>query len=139
MGANTFLGNHAKFTYASVDMSGDFNSLDVDFKTPYVDSSCFGDDWETGVSGLGAYTITAAGFVNKTAGANDDTFFSRMGGSGSQATTWVMGMAGSTAGYPKYSGSGIATDMKEGVKIKSLATISISLQGVGTPVRGLTV
>lgn len=136
MGASTFLGNHAQFVFASIDLSGDFNSLDIDFKTPYIDSTAFGDDWDSGISGVGGFTMSAAGFVNKATGQNDQLFFSHMGGATSQGATFTIGLAGSASNNPKYTGSGIATDFKTGVKVKGLATISVTVQGVGAPTRG---
>ncbi len=136
MGATTFLGNHAQIVFAGTDLSGDMNSLDINFKTPYIESTAFGDDWDSGISGVGGYTVALAGFVNKATGQNDQLFFSKMGGATSQTAAWIIGLAGTAANNPKYSGNGICTDFKEGVKVKSLASIALTIQGTGSPARG---
>ena len=135
MGATTFLGNSAVFSFGGVSLEPDLNSLDINFKKANLDDTTFGDTWESGMPGIRSFTLAAAGFVNKTGGANDAVLFADLS-TAATPTAFAIGLAGTTPGNPKYTGVAIQTDLKEGVKVKALAALSVSLTGSGAPQRG---
>lgn len=125
---------HGKSAYIKVnstDLSAYCDEVGLPRSIETAETTTFGKTAKTYITGLTDATISASGKWDATA----DGVIAPLVGS-SSLVTWEVGPAGSTAGYVKYSGSGIITSYEVSAPVGDAVTFSLEIQVSDSITRG---
>lgn len=135
---------HGKDTYFSLEDSGGSTERNIG---PYVnsatfarqndthDTTCYGAEGHTFITGLTNGTITVAGLWDKTALVGSATVLDALLDLDTTTMTFVYGPEGNTAGQVKYTGEAILQSLDHSSPVADLVTFSATLQITGTPTK----
>lgn len=135
---------HGKKTYFAIEDSGAATLRNI---SPYVnsvtwgrandshDTTCFGSEGHTFITGLTNGTITVAGFWDKTALVGTATVFDGLVDLDTLTMGVEYGPEGNTAGQVKYTAEVILTSLDYSSPVADLVSFSASFQISGTPVK----
>lgn len=122
-------GKSASLTFNSVVLQsfGNDGSLSLDIDT--AETSVFGVNWKTFLTGQGTGTLTFSGHYDPAAAGPGPTLVARLFND-STATIWQPG--GSATGQTQYAFNSIITNYSESSTTSDRVTFSVSLQATGT-------
>ena len=95
-------GKDADFTFDSVAIEDELNSVTLNFTVPEADITAFGDSYQNFLAGKPTATIDVAGFADLASSQGDATIFGELGLEGEE---WDFEPDGSTG----YNGFAIVT------------------------------
>lgn len=95
-------GKDADFSFDSVDLEDELNTVTLNFTVPPADITSFGDAWGNSLAGKPSAAISAGGSLDPAGGAGDITIFGELG---QEAKAWNFEPDGTTG----YDGFAIVT------------------------------
>lgn len=135
---------NARLLIDGLDMSADFNTLNVMYGAAALNNTVFGQTTKTTAGGLKSASVTGKGFVNLDSSASDQVLFNDIGSGAFLATLFPNGItenatstAANYAGYG-YAFSHVEVKHNKGGQVGTLLGFDIDLQSAGDLVRAIT-
>ena len=117
-------GKDVDFSFDSVALEDELNSVTMNFEVPEADITAFADAWQNFVAGKPTATLDAQGFWDGAAGAGDVTIFNELG---LEAEEYDFEPDGTTG----YDGFGIVTSYSITAPVNGPVTYALSLRHNG--------
>ena len=117
-------GKDADFSFDSVALEDELNSVTLNFTVPEADVTAFSDTYQNFLAGKPTATVDVSGFADLAAGAGDITIFNELGLEGEE---WDFEPDGSTG----YNGFAIVTSYSISSTVGGPITYSASFRHNG--------
>ena len=127
----TVIYTDGKLFYGGHDLSGDANSLSLEYSAEMLDVTTMGDDTRVNKGGLEQVLASASGFWNGGLNNSDETLFELVGDDVEPFTVFGDGITeGSSRGC--YAFKGVIESYNIGNTVGDMLTFDLSVQGRGT-------
>jgi predicted secreted protein len=122
-------GKNAALAFNAVQLGafGNEGSINLDIDTS--ETSAFGQNWKSYLSGQGGGTVTFSGHYDPAAGGPGPTITPRLF---SDSTAFVFYPGGNTSGQTSWTGTCIVTNYTESASTTDRVNFSVTLQTTGT-------
>ena len=117
------------------DLSAYFNSADYSATLETAETTTFGATAKTSIAGLKDVTFSASGLFDPTLDAHMSGVLAALAAGTLTTASYVIGPAGSTGGYPKYTGEALLTSYQVSPPVGDVVSWSAEFQGTGAPTR----
>ena len=121
-------GKNTVFKIASTDLSAYCNSVEIKRSADSHDTTTFGQTGHTYAGGLTDGTVSVEGVFDDGDASNPRIIFQ---GALGATLVWTYQAAGTTAGRPNLTGSGVLTSYEESSPVADMITWSAELQITG--------
>ena len=118
-----------------VDLSSYCDNTDFSQILETAETTTFGASAKTFIPGLRDVTFSVGGKFDPTLDAHLNGVLAAQAAGTLATASYVIGPAGSTSGFPKYTGECLITSYQVNPPVGDVITWSAEFQGTGTPTR----
>jgi hypothetical protein len=131
-------GKGTKVLVNGYDLSAYFNNTDVTWEVNADETTCFGNDDRTFVTGLRTSNLSISGFYDATSVITVDPVLAAGVGSASSKVCITFGPNGLTVGNDTYSVQSIQTSYQITSPVDGVCAITLDVQGTDKMSRGIS-
>jgi|TARA_Y100000310_G_scaffold2728_1_gene3540 hypothetical protein len=130
-------GKNADFSYNSVAIEDELNTLEMSVDNNLPEVTAFGDDGAEFVEGLPNSSFSLSGSADFAASQGDATIFTQIG-SGEAAYIYQPTGGAAGANDPNYTGNALVSNYTITSDVSGSASYSATLQANGKPTRAVS-
>lgn len=129
-------GKNAQFVIGSTNISNVLNEASLPREIETAETTAFGTQDKTYITGLSDATVSLSGMFDSTADAAINTIITNLKSGSIASASFIYGPAGSAAGKPQFTGSALITSYELSSPVGDIVTFSLELQVTGAVATG---
>lgn len=130
-------GKNAQFVIGATNISNVLNEASLPREIETAETTAFGTQDKTYITGLSDATVSLSGMFDATADTAINAIITNLKSGSIASASFRYGPAGSAAGKPKFEGDALITSYELSSPVGDVVTFSLELQVTG-PVTGDT-
>lgn len=128
----TFIhGKNAQFVLGATNLSNTLNEISLPREIETAETTTFGSQDKTYITGLSDATVSISGMFDATADSAINTIITNLKSGSIASASFRYGPAGSAGGSPKFEGDALITSYELSSPVGDVVTYSLELQVTG--------
>ena len=124
-------GKNAQFELEGTNLSNTLNEITMPREVETAETTAFGDQDKTYITGLSDATVSLSGMFDATTDSAIGTIISNLKSGSIASASFTYGPSGSAASSPKFTGEALVTSYEIGSPVGDVITYSLELQCTG--------
>ena len=124
-------GKNAQLVLGATNLSDVLNEISMPREIETAETTTFGGQDKTYITGLSDATVSLSGMFDATADAAINTLITNLKSGSIASASFRFGPAGSAAGKPKFEGDALITSYELSSPVGDVVTFSLELQVTG--------
>jgi predicted secreted protein len=124
-------GKNAQFTLGTTNLSDTLNEISLPREIETAETTTFGTQDKTYITGLSDATVSLSGMFDATADGAINTIIANLKSGSVASASFAYGPAGSAGGKPRFTGNALITSYEVSSPVGDVVTYSLELQVTG--------
>ena len=124
-------GKNAQFELEGTNLSNTLNEITLPREVETAETTAFGDQDKTYITGLSDATVSLSGMFDSTTDSAIETIISNLKSGSIASASFTYGPSGSAGSSPKFTGEALVTSYEIASPVGDVVTYSLELQCTG--------
>ena len=124
-------GKNAQFEFEGTNISDTLNEITMPREVETAETTAFGDQDKTYITGLSDATVSLSGMFDSTTDSAINTVITNLKSGSIASASFTYGPSGSASSNPKFTGEALVTSYELSSPVGDVITYSLELQVTG--------
>lgn len=124
-------GKNAQFEIGGTNLSNTLNEISMPREIETAETTAFGDQDKTYITGLSDATVSLSGMFDATVDGAISTLITNLKSGSIASASFAYGPSGSASAKPKFTGNALITSYEISSPVADVVTYSLELQVTG--------